>query len=272
MGHASAAARADDCARYPSAVTSTTDTADGGLVTGRIWRWLVAAPADPPTDADRRQIDLVGLTMPRRATVVIAVATFALLLDYSRTFIPDELVALGHAPDTMHATALARLVLFAIVPLAVVVLGFRDRVGRYGLTLGDWRAGIALVFIGCAVMTPFVLWNATLPDVQAYYGPSNEPLPLLLLTNVVDLSASEFLFRGFLTLTLVRAIGPIGVLVATMPFVFAHLGKPELELLSTLGGGLVYGWLAWRTRSIVWGTIGHVYILTLVIVAAAAGE
>ena len=55
-----------------------------------------------------------------------------------------------------------------------------------------------------------------------------------------------------------------------MPFVFGHLGKPELELFSTLAGGLVYGWLAWRTRSIVWGALGHTYILTLVTIAAAA--
>ena len=66
-------------------------------------------------------------------------------------------------------------------------------------------------------------------------------------------------------------IGPVGVLVATMPFIFVHLGKPELELFSTLAGGPIYGWLAWRTRSILWGTIGHVYILSLVTVAAAAG-
>ncbi len=248
-------------------MTSTTDTADG-LPAGRIWRWLVAAPDDAPTEADRREVDLVGLSMPRRAAAAIAVVTFALVLDYSRALIPDDLVALGRAPAAMHATAIERALLFAVVPLAVIVLGFRDRVGRYGLTIGDWRAGLILMLIGCAAMTPLVLWNATLPDVQAYYAPSDEPLPALLLTNAIDLTASEFLFRGFLTLTLVRAIGPLGVLVATMPFVFAHLGKPELELLSTLGGGLVYGWLVWRTRSIVWGTIGHVYILSLVIVAA----
>lgn len=64
-------------------------------------------------------------------------------------------------------------------------------------------------------------------------------------------------------------MGLIGVLVATMPFVFVHLGKPELELFSTLAGGLVYGWLAWRTRSILWGTIGHVSILSLAVAAAA---
>ena len=82
------------------------------------------------------------------------------------------------------------------------------------------------------------------------------------MTNALELSAAEFAFRGFLMLALVRVIGPLGVVVAALPFVFGHLGKPELELFSTLGGGLVYGWLAWRTRSIVWGAIGHTYILT----------
>jgi hypothetical protein len=80
-----------------------------------------------------------------------------------------------------------------------------------------------------------------------------------VLTNLLDLTAAEFAFRGFLLFTLVRLIGPLGLVVAAMPFVFAHLGKPELELFSTLGGGMVYGWLAWRTGSIVWGSIGHVY-------------
>jgi membrane protease YdiL (CAAX protease family) len=89
------------------------------------------------------------------------------------------------------------------------------------------------------------------------------------VTNALELSAAEFAFRGFLMLALVRVIGPLGVVVAALPFVFGHLGKPELELFSTLGGGVVYGWLAWRTRSIVWGAIGHTYILSLVTVAAA---
>ncbi len=119
-------------------------------------------------------------------------------------------------------------------------------------------------------MTPIVLWFATLPDVRAFYALPVALTPIgVAATNALELSASEFALRGFLMLTLVRVMGPIGVLVATMPFVFAHLGKPELELFSTLGGGLVYGWLAWRTRSVVWGSIGHTYILTLVMLAAS---
>ena len=213
---------------------------------------------------------MLGLRLPRRATAAIAVVTLVLLVDFSRTFLPDELIALGRTPVALRMVAIERAVLFGLLPLGVVIFAFRDGPGRYGVTLGDWRAGLSLMLLGCAVMTPIVLWFATLPDARAYYGPSAEPLPGLLLTNTLDLSAGEFLFRGFLTFTLLRAIGPIGVLVATMPFVYAHLGKPELELYSTLAGGLVYGWLAWRTRSILWGTIGHVYILSLVIVAAGA--
>lgn len=238
-------------------------------MTRRAWAWVIAAPGYRATDADRRTIALVGLHLPLRAGVVIVVTTLVLLFDYSRTFLPDDIRVLGRAPEAMWAIALERAALYGLVPLAVVVVGFRDRPSRYGLALGDWRAGVVLVALGLAMMTPVVLWFATLPDVRDFYGPSAAPLPVLLATNLVDLTASEFLFRGFLMLTLVRTIGPLGVLVATMPFVYAHLGKPELELLSTLGGGLVYGWLTWRTGSIVWGALGHVVILTMVTVAAS---
>lgn len=234
----------------------------------RAWSALVSGPAYPASDADRRQVSIAGLELPVRATVAIAVVVFVVLSDYSRTFLP-ELMDAGRTPEAMRATAWERVVLFGLVPLAVVVLGFRDRPGRYGLTLGDWRCGVGLTIAGCIAMTPIVLWYATQSDASAFYAPSAGPVGEVVLTNLLDLTASEFLFRGFLMLTLVRTIGPVGVLVATMPFVFAHLGKPELELFSTLAGGLVYGWLAWRTRSVVWGALGHTYILTLVTMAAA---
>ena len=235
----------------------------------RAWAALTAAPAYPSTDADRRTIGLVGLELPIRATVAIVVVTLALLVDYSRTFIPADVADLGRAPAATRTYAIERFVLFGIVPLLVVLGGFRDQPSRYGLTLGDWRWGLGLMLLGSAVMTPIVLAFAGLPDVRAYYAPSAAPVADVLITNALELTATEFAFRGFLMLTLVRVIGPLGVVVAALPFVFGHLGKPELELFSTLGGGLVYGWLAWRTRSIVWGAIGHSYILTLVTVAAA---
>jgi membrane protease YdiL (CAAX protease family) len=238
----------------------------------RAWATLTAGPAYPPSPADRRTVSLLGLELPLRATIAVGVVTVAIILDYSRTLVSTDVVALGRTPEAARYVALERFVLSGLVPLAVVTLAFRDRPSAYGLTVGDWRIGAPVMIAGVAAMTPVVLWFATLPDVHAYYAPyapsAAGPLTVAV-TNAIELPAAEFLFRGFLMLTLVRAIGPFGVVAATTPFVFAHLGKPELELLSTVLGGLAYGWLAWRTRSVVWGSIAHVYILSLVTVAAA---
>jgi len=190
-------------------------------------------------------------------------------MDFARVLLPPSIQELGHSANGLRAIAVERVVIWLVVPLAIVVLGFRDSPRRYGLTLGDAPAGAVLALVGSVLMTPVVLWFASLPDVVAYYSESAAPVADIVATNILDLTAAEFLFRGFLMFTLVRSIGPLGVLIAVMPFAFGHLGKPVLELLSTLGGGLAYGWLAWRTRSIVWGAIAHIYILSLVTLAAA---
>jgi membrane protease YdiL (CAAX protease family) len=237
----------------------------------RLLEALFAAPAYPPAAADRRTVTIAGLELPLRATIVIAVATLAVIFDFSRTFIPDDLIQYDRNPGMQRLQAIDRLVLYALVPLLVIVVVFRDRPARYGVRLGDWRLGVSLAVVGSAVMTPIVLWFAGLPDARAYYAPSWSSLPDVLATNVMDLVSAELLFRGFLMFTLVRTLGPIGVLLACVPFALSHLTKPELELISTLGGGLLYGWLAWRTGSIVWGAAAHVYIVTLAMAAAGAG-
>jgi membrane protease YdiL (CAAX protease family) len=230
---------------------------------------LFTPPSDDATPADGATVTIAGLRLPVRATIAIAVTVLVVIFDFSRTFIPDALIQYDHNPGMQRLQALDRVALFFAVPLLVVLLAFRDRPARYGLRFGEWRLGATLVVAGCLVMTPVALWFAGQPDARAFYAPSWSSLPDVLATNFLDLFSAEFLFRGFLMFALVRTIGPIGVLVATLPFVFSHLTKPELELFSTLLGGMLYGWLAWRTRSIVWGTLAHTYILTLLMAAAA---
>ena len=173
---------------------------------GRLWAAFTAGPDYPAEPADLRTVTLVGLRLPVRASVAIAVVTFALLFDYSRTFIPGGANA-GRGPDAMLMTSIERVILFGLVPLLVILFGFRDRPSRYGLTIGEWRWGAALVVIGCVVMTPIVLWFATTPDARAFYGPAGAAPGRVLLTNALDLTATEFALRGFLMLTLVRLIG-----------------------------------------------------------------
>ncbi|HET7029300.1 MAG TPA: type II CAAX endopeptidase family protein, partial [Candidatus Limnocylindrales bacterium] len=240
-------------------------TADGPSPLRRFLRAMFAMPDYPPDDADLRTFRLAGLRLPVRATVVVVAVILIVIFDFQRTLIPDELLRYDRNPGEQRLQALSRLLLFGIVPLVIVLLAFRDRPSRYGLQLGDWRWGLALAVAGCVVMTPVVLALATLPDYRAYYAPSYEPLPGLLLTNTIDLATTEFLYRGFLMLALARVIGPLGLVVALFPFTFTHLTKPESELLSTFAGGAIYGWVTWRTRSILWGALAHIYIVTLVI-------
>jgi membrane protease YdiL (CAAX protease family) len=224
-------------------------------------------PDYPPDERDLRTFRLAGLELPVRATVVVVAVILLVIFDFQRTLIPDELLRYDRSPGDQHLQALARLVLFGVMPMAILLAAFRDRPSRYGVRLGDWRWGIGLALAGCIVMTPIVLGLATLPDYRAYYAPSYEPLPSLLLTNSVDLVTTEFFYRGFLMLTLARVFGPIALIVALFPFTLTHLTKPESELLSTFAGGAIYGWVTWRTGSIVWGALAHVYIVTLVITA-----
>jgi membrane protease YdiL (CAAX protease family) len=229
---------------------------------------MFTMPAYPPDAADLRTFRLAGLELPVRSTVVVVAAILLVIFDFQRTLIPHELLRYDRNPGEQRLQAYSRLFLYLVVPLAIVVLGFRDRPGRYGLRLGDWRWGLGLALVGCAVMTPIILLLASLPDFRAYYTPSDEPLPGLLVTNILDLFSTEFLFRGFLMLALARYFGPIALVIALFPFTFVHLTKPETELLSTFVGGAIYGWFAWRTGSILWGAAAHVYIVTLLIVAS----
>jgi membrane protease YdiL (CAAX protease family) len=241
----------------------------------RAYRWLVAAPAYPGNERDARTVEVLGLRLPARATVAVIAVAILLLLDYHGRI--DGLVEaiLGPfgtgAADALRVRAIGRLVLEGAIPLALVILVLRDRPSRYGLRLGDARAGLLIALGGCLAMIPIVLLTARLPDFARYYAPQAAGAPDVILTTVLEVVPAEFFFRGFLLFALLRVIGPIAVVIATLPFAFAHLGKPEVETLSTLGGGFLYGWLDWRTGSVLWSGLAHTFILSFAILVAVAG-
>jgi uncharacterized protein len=208
-----------------------------------------------------RTVNVAGLVLPLRETIVVLVTTFVLLIDY---YHPLALLNLPIGPAA--STGIARVALFGLVPLVTLLL-LGERPTGYGLRLGEWRIGLAVSAALALLVTPAVLLAAGLPDFQRYYATQEGSL-LAVAGRVLDVGTAEFLFRGFLMWTLIRVAGPLGVVLATFPFVFTHLGKPELETLSTFFGGLGFGWLAWRTRSVLYGAVLHAYIINLVIFAA----
>ncbi len=237
-------------------------------------RWLEAAPSYPATAADLRVVNVLGLRLPVRATIAVVAVALLLLLDYHgriNGLVEAVLGPFGNDPaSAKRLSSVGRLLLEGGVPLLIVLFVFRDRPSRYGVAIGDWRAGVAVAIGGCIVMMPIVLAAVHLADFAAYYAPQGASVMDVFLTTALEVIPAEFFFRGFLLFALLRVIGPLAVVIATLPFAFIHLGKPEIETLSTLIGGLLYGWLDWRTGSVVWSGLAHTWILSVTILAAAA--
>lgn len=223
-------------------------------------------PASPATARDRGELNLLGLRVPALATAFLLFACALLMLD--RNY--DVLPRFGPIdPRSLRNQGIERLVLFGLLPLGML-LALREDPRRYGLGRGDVRRAVLLGGLAIIVTVPAIALIAAVPAIRDWYGPSMTTVPGVLLTSVLDLVPTEFLLRGFLMFALLRVIGPFGVVVAVVPFVMVHIGKPDLEALSTLGGGLVFGWLNWRTGAIWASAAYHVAIQATVIVAAAA--
>jgi uncharacterized protein len=223
-------------------------------------------PAARPAARDRVELNLLGLRVPALATAFLLITCALLMLD--RNY--DVLPRFGPVdPRSLRNQGIERLVLFGLAPLGIL-LALREDPRRYGLGRGDVRRAVALGGLATLVTVPAIVLIAATPAIRDWYGPSMSTAPDVLLTTILDLVSTEFLLRGFLMFALLRAIGPFGVVVAVVPFVMIHIGKPDVEALSTLAGGLVFGWLNWRTGAIWASAAYHVAIQTTVIVAAAA--
>jgi membrane protease YdiL (CAAX protease family) len=233
---------------------------------GNVYARAVAGPDYLPDAADLANVGVAGVALPVRASVAVLASTAILVADQLRLFMPGD----GSGPPRLaglDVVTVERLILFLIVPVAVIALGFRDHPARYALRLGDWRWGLALLAAGLVVMTPIILALAQLPSFRAYYGAEAVPLGERVLNSLAELIPAEFLLRGFLLFALWRRIGALALVVVQVPFVLTHVGKPDVELWSTFIGGTVFAWLDWRTGSILWSALGHVYVLTLMLVA-----
>jgi uncharacterized protein len=162
---------------------------------------------------------------------------------------------------------LDRFLLFFLIPMVVILFVFKDSPRDYGFQIGDWKAGLLLTFGSIILIAPilYVLARSD-PSMKDYYDWQVQFLPWQLL---VEMFAWEFLFRGWLLFGYARRFGPEAIWLQAVPFALAHLGKPEIETLSTIFGGFVFGWIAYRTRSFLYPFIIHFFVSSFTIIVAA---
>jgi membrane protease YdiL (CAAX protease family) len=210
-----------------------------------------------------RTFRLAGLDLDLRATVALVSTTLLLTIDYYHNLFPGMT-----SLEALRGTAYEGTLFFFVIPLLIIRFVFGESPRSYGLTIGDWRQGLKLTLLVVGFALPLVAAAARTPGMQAYYAGDDGQWQTLVPPIALSLVGWEFLFRGFLLFSLLTLMGPTAVIVQAVPFALAHLGKPEIETITTIVGGSLFGWVAWRTRSFLYPYLIHLAIYTLTVVLA----
>jgi membrane protease YdiL (CAAX protease family) len=202
-----------------------------------------------------------GVEFDLKLTFLIILGTILPMLDYYKHQITGT-------------KAYDRVVLYFIIPMIVILLLFQERPADYGFKLGNWREGLLWVVGVCAVMAVILFFLARTPAMQAYYQAKarDHSVTYLIYITAVDLWGWEFIWRGLLLFGLARVLGPgPAIFLQAVPFAFMHLGKPELETLSTIFGGAGFAFIAWRTGSFAYPVLIHWFIASFTMLVATGG-
>lgn len=150
-----------------------------------------------------------------------------------------------------------------ILPVSLVI-AMGEPITKFGLTLGDWKLGLASVLICLLVMIPVGYWASGRAEFRDYYKPFVIQLriapALFWLTLLAYMIGWEFLFRGFLLFGIANLTPnqkqktqnlqiATAIAFSTLLFGIAHYGKPPLELAGSFVAGIVLCLIALRTRS-----------------------
>lgn len=161
----------------------------------------------------------------------------------------------------------AVLVVF-LLPLALMG---RMGISRSGLALwqpGDWRWGARWTLVACAVATLPTWISSSDPQFLSEYPltmhafTSPALLTLFLFSYVLFYIGWESFFRGFIGYGLMGlGYTPfLAMMVQVALSTIIHIGKPQMELIGAIPGGILMGVLAYRSRSLLWPFLFHTYI------------
>jgi uncharacterized protein len=159
---------------------------------------------------------------------------------------------------------LGALLLMGVLPALIVKFVFREKLSDYGVCLGD-RVRTVRSFLVCAPGITLIAYLAARnPSFWKEYpinhnaGSSPQMFALHALTYLMYYIGWEFQFRGFMQHGLQASMGTANALsVQIMASVIVHIGKPTGEIYGSIIGGLIWGILAFRTRSLLSGLLQH---------------
>ncbi|MFO7889654.1 MAG: CPBP family intramembrane glutamic endopeptidase [bacterium] len=159
---------------------------------------------------------------------------------------------------------LCAFILMFVVPFIFIKFFFKDKLINYGFKKGDSRFGLKFCLFSIPIILGLMYIGAGTASVQIEYplaksitGNINYIIIIELFYLVYYISW-EFFFRGVMLFGLEQKYGAlVAILIQTIPSTIVHIGKPFGETMGAVIGGLVFGYLALRTRSILYPFILH---------------
>jgi uncharacterized protein len=228
----------------------------------------LSAALSPRRDLDRAA-DLPGTASGRRIWRIWDVDFDARMV---QAIILATLILILPATNDFLASEPGAVLLQLVVPLVVVVAVWREDPRRYFLRIGEWKLGLVVAAGSIAVMAVAIWYFGHQPDFRAYYSGlvgGRSTLRIVVDTGIA-MFAWEFFYRGFLLEAFGRKYGSDAIWLQMVPFALLHIGKPEIELLSTVLGGAFFGILAWRTRSFLYGWLLHWFMMVWILVVVTS--
>jgi membrane protease YdiL (CAAX protease family) len=158
----------------------------------------------------------------------------------------------------------ACFLLLGVVPALIVKLVFREGLAGYGVQWGDRGRTVRsflLLAPGCVLAAYLASRDPATRDLYPLNksaGNSPAMFALHACTYLVFYVGWEFHFRGFLQFGLRNKLGTFNaLLVQVMASSLLHLGKSGLEAFAAILGGILWGAVAYRTRSLLSGLLQH---------------
>ena len=195
----------------------------------------------------KEELIAIGRFLKRNSSeaIIIASAILFLTLDWYHPIQPEWL---------------GTFIYCAVCPLLVILIILRKNPLNFGLRLGIPRIWGLHVGVICLIAAVILYASSFSSSLQSYYRTENFDFLIYFLTSCVSLSASEFIYRGFLLFGLKEKFKEGSILLQMIPFALMHLGKPELETVSTIFTGILFGYVAYRGKSYWPAFIIHLFI------------
>jgi len=163
-------------------------------------------------------------------------------------------------PTTDYISWVAKgFVLLFVLP-AAFVLAYKKKLSGFGFAFGNFRLSSMFTIAFILLSLPVLFYYSGSHDFRSYYTNQAAGFDFLSAGSLLFLNflGVEFFFRGFFLNSLQGRFGFMqAILIQSFLYMIVHIGKPFPELVLSFFAGVLFGYMALKTKSILPSLASH---------------